>query len=225
MNIVRPGLDWYVDKLNDGEPFAFSRYGNGEWDLVLGRGSITGSGSQRFNDDLREAMRRTLTDMQGYQYAIQSTSYLERLGLLSEAEEWLAEQDVDIEWHDGEVFHKASRHGRLHPLIEAMQQYNVVVVGPPWLHSLPFADIFIEIPAHDCWKQRFVIEAQVRMYHDSVISFSAGPATKVMIHNLYPHNSWLIDFGSLWDVYGGKESRRYHRHMSADVIERNLRGA
>jgi len=35
-------------------------------------------------------------------------------------------------------------------------------------------------------------------------------------------HSWLIDFGSLWDVYCGKRSRRYHKRMGKGVIRENL---
>jgi hypothetical protein len=33
----------------------------------------------------------------------------------------------------------------------------------------------------------------------------------------------LIDCGSVWDVYCGQPSRKYHRAMTSEIIERNLR--
>jgi len=58
----------------------------------------------------------------------------------------------------------------------------------------------------------------------AVVSFSAGPTTKVLIHNLHGRGHFLIDFGSLWDIYVGKRTRRYHKRITPKVIRRNLTG-
>ena len=225
MNVQAPGLQFYVDKLNAGERFSFARYGNGEWDLILGRGTRTGSRSQTFTPELREAMRETLTDARaGTHYAIQ-TGYLTTLRMMPSVEKWLAAHAPGLPWHEGDVFHKASGRGQLAPLVGALRQKRVVVVGPPWLERLPFADAMVGLRPQNCWQDVDVIAAQVRMYRDCVVSFSAGPAAKVLIHRLWPEmgeHSWLIDFGSLWDVYCGKRSRKYHKRMSKDVMRRNL---
>jgi len=227
VDVKAPGLQWYADKLNAGERFSFARYGNGEWDLVLGQGTRTGSGSQKFSPDLREAMRNTLMTrrMGNYHLAIQSTGYLKRLGLLTPAQRWLEDNAPATEWYNGEVFHKASRRGRLRLLVKALEERFTVVVGPPWLRRLPFADAFILVQSKNCWQDVGAIAAQVRMHQDCVVSFSAGPAAKVLIHRLYPEmgeHSWLIDFGSVWDPYCGKKSRRYHGRMTKKIIEKNL---
>jgi len=225
VKVRAPGLQFYVDKLNAGEQFCFARYGNGEWDLVLGRGTHTGSRSQTFTSELHEAMRGTLTDARaGMHYAIQ-TGYLTTLRMMPSIEKWLAAHALSLAWHEGDVFHHASGRGQLAPLVNALRQRSVVIVGPPWLERLPFADAMVELRPQNCWQDADVIAAQVRMYRDCVVSFSAGPAAKVLIHRLYPEmseHSWLIDFGSLWDVYCGKRSRRYHRQMTKKTIEKNI---
>lgn len=229
MDVFNPGIKWYADKINDGERFSFVRYGNGEWDLVLGRGTRTGSGSQVFSDDLREAMRATLAQPRegAYYTGMQSTSYLTRKGLLGPAEGWLASSGVKRRWHNADVFHKASKHKRLYPLIEALRQQRVVIVGPPWLMQLTLASVFVPVRKHNCWQDVDKIEGELRGLSDVVVSFSAGPAAKVLIHRLHPvigDSCWLLDLGSLWDPYCGKQSRSYHRHITRDVIRRNLRG-
>lgn len=102
MNIQTPGLQFYVDKLRNGERFAFTRYGNGEWDCILGLYHRTRSGSQTFNPALRRALTETLTQhVGGASYpAIQSTGYLERLGLMQQAEPWLAANAPGLDWQD-----------------------------------------------------------------------------------------------------------------------------
>lgn len=229
MNLYAPGLQWYVDKLRNGQRFSFARYGNGEWDCILDLYYRTRSGSQRFSPDLRKALAASLSVARegNYYTALQSVSFLGRLGLLPKAEAWCAAHAPDATWHDGEVFTRASRAGTLYPLIEALRGQRVVVVGPPWLMSLPFSSVFVAVQTRDCWAHVDDIEAQLRDLKNVVISFSAGPAAKVLIHRLQPligKHSWLIDFGSLWDVYCGKHSRSYHKKMTPDIIRRNLRG-
>jgi len=227
VNLYAPGLQWYVDKLRNGERFAFARYGNGEWDCILKLYHQTRSGSQRFTPDLRQALAASLKQPRGVFTAMQSVSFLTRVGILPKAEAWLADRAPDLQWHDGEVFTKASLQGQLYPLVEALRGQRVVVVGPPWLMKLPFASVFVAVKTHDCWADADAIEAQLRGLQNVVISFSAGPAAKVLIHRLQPvigKHSWLIDFGSLWDPYCGKHSRTYHKRMTPDIIRRNLRG-
>lgn len=229
MNVESPGLGAYVQQLRDGQPFAFVRYGNGEWDCVLGLYHQTGSGSQRFTPDLRDALAQSLVEGREGRYyrAMQSTTYLRRVRILPRAESWLARNAPGIQWQDGEVFTKASMKGQLYPLVAAMSARQVVVVGPAWLGKLPFASAHVQVRAHDCWQDVGRIAALVRTYRDCVVTFSAGPTAKVLIHQLWPEmgeHSWLIDFGSLWDVYCDKPSRRYHKRITPAIRRRNMGG-
>jgi len=229
MKLKSPGLEFYADQLRNGKPFSFVRYGNGEWDCILELYHRTRSGSQTFSPGLRKALIASLSTPRKGAYfpAMQSLSFLKRVKLLPKIEAWLAYNSPGWTWHNGEVFHKASMHGRMFPLVEAMQKHRVVVVGPKWLLSLPFASTFVPVSTRNCWKDVDKIERQLRDLRNVVISFSAGPATKVLIHRLQPvigKHSWLIDFGSLWDPYGGMKSRKYHGRVTPEVQRRNLRG-
>jgi len=220
-------MQFYVDKLHKDEPFSFARYGNGEWDCILELYHRTRSGSQKFTPDLRKALEQSLIEKHtgAYYTALQSTGFLQRIGLLAKLEPWLAHNAPDLAWHDGEVFTKASMKGRLFPLIEVLKRHRVVVVGPKWLMKLPFASVFVPVRTRDCWQDVDAIEKQLRDLKGVVISFSAGPATKVLIHRLQPiigKHSWLIDFGSVWDPYCGVNSRRYHGRITPAVQRRNL---
>ena len=220
MDIFAPGLVWYANKISKGEQFAFIRYGNGEWDCILGTKDRTGSGSQRLDiptlkNGLEESILKPHGD--GY-YAMQSLSYLSREKLLPQIETWLKQHNVQsIKWHSGEVFHRSNRARQLMPLIEQLWQRPVTVVGPKWLSKLPFAKAFVEVIPKDCWKDVDAIEKQLRTTPaGTIISFSAGPTAKVLIHRLLPilgDTCWLLDFGSVWDPYCGVFSRSYHRYL------------
>lgn len=229
IDVTRPGLQFYIDQLHADRRFSLARYGNGEWDCILGRYPHTRSGSQAFTPDLRAALTDTLTHAPGGEcyHALQSRTYLERVGLLAPAAAWCAANAPGITWHDGEVLVKASLHGELYPLIQALSFHDLVVVGPPWLLKLPFARVFIPTPARNAWEQADALTRKLRGFPNCVISLSCGPLAKVLIHRLYRElpSSWLLDFGSLWDPYCGKRSRRYHARLTPEILRRNLEGA
>lgn len=228
MKVKSPGLEFYAAKLSNNEPFSFVRYGNGEWDCILQRYHMTKSKSQRFTPDLRKALSASLSDKRsGEYYHAMNPDFMEHCKILPRAEAWLADNAPGLDWHQCTVFCRASPRGVLHPFMKAMTQHRVVVVGPPWLKALPFADEFVPIRARECWQDADAIVAQLRDLNDVVISFSAGPATKALIHRLQPvvgTHSWLIDFGSLWDPFCGVKSRKYHGRVTPDVQRRNLTG-
>ena len=229
MNIEVKGLQFYADQLRNNKKFAFVRYGNGEWDCILSLYHTTRSGSQRFDGGLRNALAKSLVEQRtgAYYTAMQSTSFLERVKVLPLAETWIAQNAPGLTWYDGEVFTKASMKGQLYPLVSAMKTKRIVVVGPKWLMKLPFSSVFIPVRSRDCWQDIDRIEEQLRTLQNVVVSISAGPMTKVLIHRLQPvmgGHSWLIDFGSVWDPYCGVHSRRYHKRLTPEIIRRNLTG-
>ena len=233
INVFTPGLAWYANKIHDGECFSFVRYGNGEWDCILGTKDRTGSGSQRLDiPTLKEGLENSILKPyfvlygDGY-YAMQSLSYLSREKLLPRIETWLKQHNIcDIQWHSGEVFHRASGARLLAPLVKQLWKRPVVIVGPKWLVRLPFAKTLIEVISKDCWKDVDAIERCLQTTSaGTIVSFSAGPTAKVLIHRLFPvlgKTCWLLDFGSVWDPYCGVFSRSYHRRMK-DVSPDTLR--
>lgn len=227
MQVKEPGLQFYVDLLNAGKKFSFNRFGNGEWDCIFGTYHKTRSGSQTFTPELRQAMEDVVLKVHkasNYYMAIQNATALEKSALLNKVEGWLGNKPP-IDWHLGDVFHRASRDGQLAPLTDALSMQRVVVVGPPWLMSLPFSSVFIPVEPQNCWNQVDEIAAQLAKLNNAVISFSAGPTAKILIHRLFPiigGSCWLLDFGSLWDPYCGVKSRNYHKLMDDQTLNANL---
>jgi len=228
IKLFEPGLQYYVDKLNQDEFFSINRLGNGEWDCIMALRARTGSRSQYFTPSLRKAMTKVVMDTPkppGYYLALQNTRFLKKVGLLPKIEAFLAENGLEIPWHLGDVFHRASEAAQLAPLVKALSKKRVVVVGPPWLESLPFATDFVPIVPNNCWDDVDEIMEQILPFRDCVISLSAGPAAKVLVDRLFPilgHSCWILDMGSLWDPFCGVKSRTYHRRMDDTVIPANL---
>jgi hypothetical protein len=204
-----------VERLGRGEPFSFARYGDGEWNAILGEPGENCDGHAYFpalSRDLATALRAPGR----YQFGVQPLA-LKTLGNRIHA--WCAANGVHISWCDADVFHDANKAGRLLPLVQAMRAHTVILVGPAHLRTLdgslfPVAH-FIEVPAQNCFLEKTQILAEVTAALEqapapTVVAFSASMLSNVLIHQLFPAfgaRHWLVDFGSLWDVYAGVRSR------------------
>lgn len=233
MKLLQPGLQYYVKRIENNQLFTFIRYGDGEWSAILNdKRQRTGSGvhSLKF-PKMQQALRKSLTQCpQNDDYIVAQRQTAMKVTI----NHWIARNASGLAWHDCTVFYKASKKGRLHPFVRALKRSKLplVVVGPPWLRKLSrvFKGMeFVEIPPRDCWKQCDKIISQILkvIAKPAIISISAGPPAKVLAWRLYQElkgHSFILDLGTLWDVYCGKRSRQYMKRMAPDTIRRNLRG-
>jgi hypothetical protein len=233
LNIKQPGLQFYVNKIKQGQPFSFVRYGDGEWSAILADGrQRTGSGSHSLTIPQMQAdMRKSVLHRHkaaNYIMALRQTA------MKPPIKKWVRQHAPGVAWHDCTVFYKASRKGRLYPFIQAVRHADlpVVVVGPPWMRRLngkvfKLAD-FVDIPARNCyWHKDRIVKRVLSFGKPAIITVSAGPPGKIIVWELFKKigaHSFIIDLGSLWDVYCGKRSRQYMRGMKPSTIRRNLHG-
>ncbi|MBD3315107.1 MAG: hypothetical protein GF344_04925 [Chitinivibrionales bacterium] len=225
-------LSYYVRLLCAGTPFTFSRFGDGEWAAILGEVGENCDGHP-FSVELKAALAGTLLNPLDYFHAMQPRAVRidgKRIGA------YLRRNGIAVPWHCANVFHDANLRGKINPLIKELRKRPVVMVGPAHLRPLnktAFAYVdFVEVPAQNCFEHTAdtimrVREAAAADPAGRIYAFSASMAANVMIHRLYPDlgaKNWLIDFGSLWDVYVGVESRSVYRKLDwRPLIAENLR--
>src|SRR5512139_2007262 len=122
----------YVRRIVDHVPFAFSRWGDGEWSAILGRSGATCDG-QGYTPQLREDLTAVLVDRPTYDLGLQAFAR-RRFG--GEIEEWLDANGLAPRWVDADVFAHASAAGELGAFTGALAQRAVVVVGPGHLAGI-----------------------------------------------------------------------------------------
>ena len=216
LKIHKTPLSYYVSRLKKNQPFSFVRYGNGEWDGILGTRNRTGSGSQRLNiPGLRQGLQRSLKcGHDPARYLVGMQGYAQRIPYMRRGmSKWLQINAPNLVWHDADVFHHTSARALLLPLIQELREKPLVFVGPahikPISKHLPYVG-FVEVRKRNCYQDVAKIQkAILALPHPAVFCFSAGPTTKILIAKLFPvlgEESFLIDFGSLWDVYCGVKS-------------------
>ena len=199
-----------ADRLRSSEPWAFSRWGDGEWSAVLGLGHKNCDGQAY--EPLREPLRKVLRDLPSYLLGMQPLA-MERFG--SRIRAWLNANAPDLPWVNADVFHDLSKQGSLLEFIAPLRDRSVMVVGPGYLRAvksiLPYRT-FVEIPERDAYGAIDRIRlALASVEPGTVVALSAGMPANVLIHEFrgLPETTW-IDFGSVWDPYVGKATRSYH---------------
>jgi hypothetical protein len=144
---------------------------------------------------------------------------------------WLRLNAPDLVWHDADVFHHCSSRATLWPLIEELRKKPLVFIGPSHIRSISKHLLytgFVEVRTRNCYQDITAIyQTILKQKRPAVFCFSAGPTTKLLIAKLFPvlgEKSFMIDFGSLWDVYCGVKSRSYHKKITSTITNKNFGG-
>lgn len=232
-------LEWYIEALRKGEYFSFPRLGDGEWFAIIRGGGTVSVGLQKIDAEIQRDMTEALLShalSPGVIFGMQR--YVMRVRRLrSGIERFIAKHKLDISWVLGDVFSDASRYGLLYPLLEQFRKMKVVIIGPQFLSNgqskLFRYHIFINVPWKNCYSAKARVISDILTVHerwpkDIVYSFSCGPLAETLIlelHEKLPGN-FLIDFGSLWDVFCGRKSRGYTKDeaYTQKIYYQNLGG-
>lgn len=204
-------------KVIGGEPFAFSRWGDGEWRCVLGYQGCN-TDHHEYTEDLRRDLTSVLLGAPKYVMALQPHA-VRIMG--DEIKRWCADNRVETPWADAGVLHTASIRDALEPLLEALRPRGVVLVGPERLGALRLFPVVehVTVPERNCHEAYAdVLErASVAILRNpgAVACLSASMSANVLVHHLHEAHpeATLIDAGSVWEPYAGVSNRTYHRKI------------
>ena len=224
-------LSDYVDMLNNGTPFSFSRYWDGEIECMVGRKGLGYNCDKcHYTDALQAALLKTIENNYDYYHAInQPKSNENTKGLQAQFEHLLETMNSKIKWYDFMVFQYAVETGKFYPMLEALRKKPVLFLGGGHLAKvrelLPRAE-FIETPATDAFEKLDEIKAQVKIRVDSqpVVILCLGMASNVFIDEMFPVYGRLItmiDMGSAWDALLGLKTRRWIRKIDPQIMRKN----
>lgn len=230
---VRHPLEFYVAKIEAGEPFCSLLYGDGEFRVALGENNggkpwteaaevITpsliaetfASMAVEFHDDGGPVIRATDLNLIHYRdYQGGDGIGFKALGKKIEP---LLQQFPDIVWADGTVWETAAQEGKLGPLIHALQQRETVLVA-----NRTIIDTMRPIlePAHEVRVPKsnagaFIDETETSIAgvldKDGLCIYCSGLSTVGLIIRLrrrFP-NATLLDLGSTFDVFAKAGAER-----------------
>lgn len=235
MKVNNYPIEWYVDKLNNNEPFSVAHYGDGEWQAIfntLGEGFVKNCEGTEYTSDLSRQMKDSL-DFKSDNFYFATPDFTKIEGYRHYAT--FIDKITNIEFVDKQIWNEAMWQMKLYPLIKALRDKNVCIISNKMLKGLTFLDYdnFIEIDYPNCFNQLEETTKKILEYgKEGVYIFACGiPASLFVqaVHGKIP-NSWFIDFGSIWDGFvgigGQRPTRRefyLHPETWVDFVDGNLK--
>lgn len=235
MKINKYPVSWYVDKLNNNEPFSVAHYGDGEWQAIfntIGDKFKANCEGTLYTPELSQKMRESLDfKSDNFYFATPDFNVIEGYKHYVT----MIDRITDIEFYDKQIWNEAMWKCELYPLIKALRSKNVCIISNKMLKGLTFLnyDHFIEIDYPNCYSNLEETTKEILEYgKEGVYIFACGiPASLFVqsVHGKIP-NSWFIDFGSIWDGFvgigGQRPTRRefyLHPETWVDFVDGNLK--
>lgn len=214
MKIHNYPIEWYLNKLENNEPFSLGMYGDGEWQCIfntLGDRFTANCEGTNYTSELSKQMRGSLNFKSDNFYFSTPEMFLTNPQFHRYAQ--TIDRITDIEFVEKNMWNKVMYEGQLYPLITALRKKNVCIISNKMLKGLTFLnyDKFIEIDYPNCFHQLEDVTKQILEYgKEGVYLFACGiPASLFVqaVHGKIP-NSWFLDLGSIWDGFVGIGGQR-----------------
>lgn len=224
-------LNFFVSRVQRSNPVTFIRYGDGEFNAILGKAGHNCDQHEYF-PVLGQELALTLMSPRTGNYLYSIGPKAARV-MHNEVESWVDRYAPEIFWNDSEVFLKASLDGKLGTLLQALTDRRVAIVGAAHLGGLSAAAGWerVQVPEVNAWLQKKAVKQQMQrvLAEAEVLLLCAGMLSKVLAWELFPEYGTrvtLLDMGSVFDMYCGKDSRSYARRMEparkAVLLEMNF---
>ncbi len=215
---VEPSEDTFSDmteKLSSFKSFCFSRWGDGEFNAILGNNEKPRNcDGHEYFADMGRWLKTILLSRPSYIMGIQPLCLTSRRAFEIQA----LIDPLRIDWVNADAIHNASIDGRLGELLEVLKRRNVTLVGPQHLNSLATIQEWkqITIPNQNCWLERQSIASHIaRSFAPGMVYLLCASMMSEIIIDVFSdqNEATFIDCGSVFDPYAGVKSRRYHQKL------------
>lgn len=209
--------DKLIRLLSNATPFAFTRWGDGEVECVLG---VNGPNCDGHNRDSR--LRQDLTDVLEAQNKRQ-TMYMGLQPIADGTFPFFKDRYPHIQWCNADIIHTMSENGDWWRIVNEVKANSAALFShhPPTVtphypkhYELPLRH-WRKLPETNCYYDVSVDELVPSLERTNL--FCASMASNVWIARLFQMHptKQFIDLGSAYDPYCGIISRKYH-HRIAD---------
>jgi len=219
INITNNPYKFYIDKINNKENFSFTRWGDGEWFCTWGV-SGRNTDSHEYFPELRSGLNKALKNDKGYYKAIWNITHGQIARILNPLTNFLNQENIIVDWVNAGIWEDLVLKGGIEELIESLEKRNFVIVSNDSLRDLnvKYTD-FISVPLVNCFLDKERIKKEMidisEKYDNVVFGMSSSMATNVIVDELYDvigDKCSMIDFGSIWDPFVGRNTRGYHKN-------------
>lgn len=205
-----------IQKLEASEAFAFSRWGDGEFNCIFGKEGHNCDKHQYF-DNLRMNLIEVIKANPDYYMGMAQHEGMKPTRIW----EWLKKHKIKRRWERTDQFVQASKNNELELLTIALRDKRVCLIGKEELHVINKDFSYIGISSLNCWLDYDSILklAKAALKTHDVLLFCSGMMSNVLIHHLHEYDptKTYIDLGSVLDVYVGLNTRGYHKEIDGKL--------
>ena len=230
-------FDKVIDKLENKENFAISRFGDGEMTIIRNQPIDLSKSKGEFNFDPSNEMHQSFRGMLRDSLADNMENYLKGVPCFCCAPEFLVNETL------GGISDKKSvtlanifvnnNIFRFNEFISAINGRNIIVVCDWKAASVQNPQVPLNIrycfrTKGNCIENTHILGEIATFIHennveDFVFLFFSGPLSNVLTHQLYKFNNknTYIDLGSVFDpIFYGRKTRGYHdtKHPNCNKI-------
>ena len=211
-----------IELIESKQNFSFSRWGDGEWNCILTPSEEKGNcDGHKYFKDMSDALQNILKSKPEYYLGMQNFA-INQNG--HNIKKWQEDNNLNIDWQDADIFHRASIKGQFFSFFEALQKRDVILVAPRYIlvsTRLPIEGDIVEVPEKDCWLNKTEIVGEIKnniIYSgrkDFVVLICASMSANVIVDELYNwnKNNTYLYMGSVFDPYVGNANRSYHKKL------------
>lgn len=206
------------EKIRNGEHFSLARYGDGEFNAILGVQGANCDGHEYF-PEMGQELADTLRSNPDYYIGMHQNARIEQKTL-----DWLNENGLkDRKFVSNAVLHCALRDGLFDQFWNATLGRKVLIIGPQYIEQQKKINgHFLSIPAKNTYeylpaiKMRLDSMLPVGLLPGSIVLICASMTAPLIVDHLYKqygNTATFIDFGSCFDPYCGIKSRSFHKNV------------
>jgi len=241
VNIAFHPIGWYAKEILSGVPFSFPRFGDGDWRAILPELSYpTNKYWRSWNTLERQELRTATASIHNHPrywaaFSRRHQQGLHRRGWLVHVKNFIRDENLSwVKWHDALIWRLATRTGAFYCIVEALREQSlpIVFIGPGYLseveNRIPITGYLVTHPTEAIKSLDHLHIAILSFHRPAIFAFSCGSTANILIHRLFPevgHQSYLIDFGAVWDGLLGNPCRSGQKHITPALVQRNWEGS
>lgn len=204
-------FDVICSKIATEEHFSFARFGDGEFNAILGKQGANCDGHKYFKA-MGETLGLILKSKVPYYVGLHENKKLQ-----DETVEWLNKNGITQTFASNAVFHCATRDSLFDKFWTALKGKRVHIIAPSYVNSQNKIKAgFISVPAADTYRHLPAVSEKLACvdFTGSVNLICASMTAPILVDQLYQryaNTATFIDFGSSFDPIVGVKSRSFHK--------------
>jgi len=232
MEIKKIPIDYFVERINNNEPFSFSRFGDGEIICMFNAEYFrsTRHRNMEWLYNCGKELKQIIINNYDYFHGFNRTNFTDARWNGKSPHRGIECLNF-LEKNNTPLIYEGDWQG--YPIVkitEAINKHNPVFIGGKHLSNIQYLNgitnmQLIKVDDNNAYNQKkVIIDSIMKKYNNGsrMFCFSASVIGKIIIDELYHvigKDAFMIDFGSLFDPYCGNLSRSGMRNNGFQIFQ------